>query len=203
MFKERARFYTKIQFASDLLLSCLAFPFAYFSRIYVVPLLPEGLGGFFNPLLLPFYDYLWMAGLGLVWWAIAAFSLGLYRISIRRFGWEKIRIIIESSILHWLFLGILSYALNLNISRPLITLFVVYQAGLLLFVRLVHMTGTRKKEASSPDGEFRNIVIVGSNARAHQMGELIARYSDWGFRILGYVDIEAQESVPRNGDVLG
>ena len=41
MFKERARFYSKVQFAIDLLLSCLAFPLAYFSRVNITGPLPD------------------------------------------------------------------------------------------------------------------------------------------------------------------
>ena len=132
-----------------------------------------------------------------------AFSLGLYRITIRRLGWEKVRIIIESSILLWLFLGILSYALKLDISRPLITLFVFYHAGFLLSIRLVQAIKARRVKGFAPDGSDRNIVIIGSNARAHQMGELIERYASWGLRILGYVDTKRDASVPATGDVLG
>ncbi|MEJ2112111.1 MAG: hypothetical protein P8Z37_19850, partial [Acidobacteriota bacterium] len=203
MFIERAKFYSRVQFVTDLLLSGIAFAFAYLSRYYIADLLPSNINHLFNPLLLPFYDYLWMVGLGILWWAVIAISLGLYRISMRRLGWEKIRIIIESSILLWLFLGILSYALHLNVSRPLMALFVLYQAGMLLSVRLLLAIKVRRGDGGSPNGEHRNIVIIGSNSRAHQMGELIAGYSDWGLNILGYVDLEAQQSVPPKGDILG
>lgn len=206
MFLERAKFYNRVQFVSDLLLTCIAFPLAYVSRTYISDishLLPSNLGRFFNPLLLPFYEYLWIIGLGILWWTITAFSLGLYRISIRRFGWEKVRIIIESSILLWLFIGILSYTLKQDISRPLIVLFVFYQAVLLLSSRLVQAVEARRGKGFPPDGECRNIVIIGSGSRAHQMGELIARYSDWGLQILGYVNMGTEEFSPSRDDVLG
>ena len=203
MFKDRARFYSKVQFATDFLLSCLAFPLAYSSRILLAELIPDDFEHLLNPLLLPFTDYLWMVALGVLFWAAAAYSLGLYRISIRRFGWEKVRIIIESSILLWIFLGVLSFALHLNISRPLVVFFVFYQTVLLLAVRLVQVIRARRGHGSSPDGEYRNIVVIGSDERARQMCELIALYSDWGLKILGYVDIHAKGSVPEDGDVLG
>jgi len=203
MFLERAKFYSRVQFVADLLLAYIAFPLAFFSRYLIADLLSPHFPELFNPLLMRFHEYLWMIGFGVVWWAIAAFSLGLYRISIRRLGWDKIRIIIESSILLWLFLGILSFALHLNISRPLITLFVFYHAGLMLSVRLVQAIKARRAKGFAPDGRDLNIVIIGSNARAHQMGELIERYDSWGLRILGYVDTKKDESVPATGDVLG
>jgi len=203
MFLEQARFYRRLQFIADLLLSCCAFPLAYVSRIHMADLFPDSISRMFYPLLLPMHEYIWMIGLGMLWWTISVFSLGLYRISIHKLGWSRIRIIIESSILLWLFLGILSYALHLEISRPLIALFVVYQAVLLLTVRLLQFVNAKRSTGESPNGDHRNIVIIGSNTRARQMGDLIARYSDWGLRILGYVDTGTRESLPPGGDVLG
>ena len=203
MFLEQARFYNRVQFVSDLLLTCLAFLLAYLSRFYISNLLPADLRRLFNPLILPIQEYLWMIGLGVVWWIIAAYSLGLYRISIRRYSWERVRIVIESSILLWLFLGILSYALKLDISRPLISLFVLYQALLLLSIRLAQVIKARKGKEYSRHGDGRNIVIIGSSARAYQMGEMIARYSDWGLQIVGYVDTMTDGSSVPTGDLLG
>ncbi len=203
MFLERARFYSRLQFITDLLLSCCAFPLAYFTRIHMADLFPEEIRQLFNPLLLPIHEYLWMVGLGVLWWMVSAFSLGLYRISIRKLGWGKVRIIIESSILLWLFLGILSYALHLEISRPLISVFVIYQAALLLFARLLLAVNARRQVRESPNGYHRNIVIIGSIPRARQMGELIKRYSEWGYRILGYVDAGIEESIEPSGNILG
>jgi len=71
-------------------------------------------------------------------------SLGLYRISMQRSGLEKIRIVVESSVLLGLFLGFFSFALKLDLSRPLIALFVIYQALFLTVIRLLvlfHFTG--------------------------------------------------------------
>ncbi len=203
MFLERARIYLRLQFITDLLLTCVAFLLAYYSRIYMTDLFPEEISRMFNPLLLPRHEYYWMIGLGILWWTISAFSLGLYRISIRKMEWTKVRILIECSILLWLFLGILSYALVLEISRPLISLFVVYQAAMLIFIRLVQTVKVKRRVGESSSGDQRNIVIIGSNGRARQMGDLIARYSDWGLRILGYINTDSRESTPPNGDVLG
>ena len=76
MFLERARFYSRLQFITDLLLSCCAFPLAYFTRIHMADLFPEEIRQLFNPLLLPIHEYLWMVGLGVLWWMVSAFSLG-------------------------------------------------------------------------------------------------------------------------------
>jgi len=203
MFRERARFYNRIQFFADLLLTCAAFPLAYFSRLHLSRALPQDLDRLLNPELLPVAGYLWIVILAAGCWSAAAYSLGLYRISIRRSGWEKVRIALESSLILWLFLGFLSFALKLNLSRPLIGFFVFYQAALLVLARFLVFMHAKRKGLFFPSKHFRNIVILGTGAKAREMGDLISRYSDWGFRILGYVDVSSAGTVKPEGDILG
>jgi exopolysaccharide biosynthesis polyprenyl glycosylphosphotransferase len=189
MFREHAKLFTVVQFAIDLLLSCAAFPLAYSTRVLLGRVIPGDLGSLFNPELYPVSGYLWVVALAIGWWAMAAFSLGLYRISIRRSDWEKIRVVVEASILMGLFLGFLSFALKLDLSRPLIGLFIIYQAILLSVARLAVAIHGRMRLHSH---EHRNILIVGGGAKAQAMGDLISRYSDWGLKILGYVEPNGQ-----------
>ena len=203
MLRERAKFLTILQSQSDLLLSIAAFPLAYLTRLHLQRILPDELERLLNPALLPLKDYLWMVFLALPLWAIAAYSLGLYRLSIRRSDWEKIRIVLESAVLLGLFLGFLSFALRLNTSRPLIFLFVFYQALLVTLSRL--FLSLRGRWRSNPSADQRNILIVGSGAKAYEMGELISRYFEWGLRILGYVaaDADGARELSKRVDVLG
>jgi exopolysaccharide biosynthesis polyprenyl glycosylphosphotransferase len=198
MFRERAKLFNRLQLIADLLITCAAFPLAYGSRIRLSGILPVELNRLLNPELFPLASYFWIIGLAIVCWAAAASSLGLYRISIRRSGWGKIRIALESSIILWLFLGFLSFALKLDLSRPLIALFVFYQAVLLTVSRLVVIF--RRSHAVQSSKHCRNILIIGTMEKARKMGRLISRYSDWGFRILGYVDVNGS---PLEKDVLG
>jgi FlaA1/EpsC-like NDP-sugar epimerase len=203
MFRERAKLFNRLQFLTDILLTCAAFPLAYWSRIHLANALPPHLDTLLNPELHPINAYFWSMGLSVICWAAAATSLGLYRITIRRSGWEKVRIVIESSILLGLFLGFLSFALKLDLSRPLIALFGLYQALMLVMVRwLVHLH-TKRKQLRFPSKHIRNIVIVGTSPKARKMGALVSRYSDWGLRILGYVDVKDTEKVKPEGDILG
>ncbi len=203
MLRERAKFFTILQFVTDLFLSMLAFPLAYLTRLNLGKVFPQEWDRLLNPVLLPFKDYLWMVFLSLPLWAIAAYSLGLYRLSIRRSDWEKIRLVLESSVLLGLFLGFLSFALRLSLSRPLIFLFVSYQAVLLTLARTC--VRLRSTGHSHPSVSQRNILIVGASAKAHQMGELISQYSEWGLRILGYVAAHGDGSreLSQKVDILG
>jgi exopolysaccharide biosynthesis polyprenyl glycosylphosphotransferase len=203
MFRERAKLYNRLQFIADLLLTCAAFPLAYWSRTHLAQALPSDIVRFLNPELLPLHQYLWIIGVAVIGWAAAASSLGLYRISMQRSGWEKVRIVLESSILLWLCLGFLSFALKLDLSRPLIALFVFYQALILTACRLLVLFESRSKKPLSSSKHCRNILIVGTNGKARKMGDVISRYSDWGFRILGYIDAGTEQAIEPGGDVLG
>jgi exopolysaccharide biosynthesis polyprenyl glycosylphosphotransferase len=203
MFRERARLFNRLQFVADIVLTCAAFPLAYWSRIHLSKALPSILDSFLNPVLLPMSQYFWMIGLATGCWAAAASSLGLYRISIQRSGWEKVRTVLESSVLLWLFLGFLSFALKLDLSRPLIALFIFYQALLLTLVRLLVLLQIKSTNLVFSSRHSRNILIIGTRAKARKMGNLISRYSDWGLRIVGYVDVDEGPAVESQGDILG
>jgi exopolysaccharide biosynthesis polyprenyl glycosylphosphotransferase len=203
MFRERAKLFNRLQFIVDILLTFAAFPLAYWSRIHLSKVLPSNMDALLNPLLLPMNQYFWIVGLAICCWAATAFSLGLYRISIRRSGWKKVRIVLESSILLWLFLGFLSFALRLNLSRPLTVLFVFYQALSLTVIRLLVLFQEKRKSLFFSQQGGQNILIIGTSAKARKMGNLISRYSDWGLRILGYVNAAPGSNFKPQGDVLG
>lgn len=186
MFRERARLFTILQFCTDLVLSCLAFPLAYWTRLRLDRVLPAGLAPMLNPELYPIGDYLWLAASAVAWWAASASALGLYRLGWKRCDWAKLRIVLESSVLMGLFLGFLSFALKLVMSRPLIALFALYQAALLCLARgAVGLQGACRT-GSPADG--RNIVIIGTGPKAREMARLIERYAEWGLRVLGFVE---------------
>jgi exopolysaccharide biosynthesis polyprenyl glycosylphosphotransferase len=203
MFREHARLFVALQFMADIALSFLAFPLAYFSRTRLDRIIPAELDRLLNPELYPLGAYFWMISLAIAWWAIVAFSLGLYRISIRKTSLEKSKIVLESSVLLGLFLGFLSFALKLDLSRPLIALFMVYQAILLSSVRVATAIRSQRKSRGNTAVSRRNVLILGDSVRAREMGEVIARYSDWGLRILGYVETKPASSNEGSGDVLG
>ncbi len=203
MFRERAKLFNRLQLAADILLTWAVFPLAYATRLSLSEILPADLDAMLNPSLLPFSQYLWIVVLATGCWIAAACSLGLYKISIRRSDLEKVRIVLESSIILWLFLGFLSFALRLNLSRPLIVFFVFYQAVILTVTRLLLALQAKRKRASPSPKHSRNIVMIGMRSKSREMGDLISRYSDWGLRILGYIDLDEKPGTPPTPDVLG
>jgi exopolysaccharide biosynthesis polyprenyl glycosylphosphotransferase len=201
MFREHARLFAILQFISDILLTCAAFALAYWTRLHIDVLTPEPLRRFLNPELLPILDYGWLVGLAILWWTAVAWSLGLYRLSIRRSGWKKLRIIGESAILLGLFLGFLSFAVKLDLSRPLTGLFVAYQAGLLSLARAA--VGVRARLFRHPSQGRRNILIVGTGEKAGDMGRVVERYSEWGLDLLGYIARDGETAAAPGMKVLG
>ncbi len=199
MFREHAKLFTKLQFISDLILSAIAFPLAYVTRIQLGKLGWDPVG-MLNPELHSLVHYLPYVAGAIAWWVTSALMLGLYRISIRRSDLEKVKVVLESSILLALFLGFLSFALKLDLSRPLIAFFAAYQALLLLCARMIVMIRSRLAHATAAR---RHILIVGNSDKARQMGELIGRYRDWGLRILGYVTANGKGDARRTDQVLG
>jgi exopolysaccharide biosynthesis polyprenyl glycosylphosphotransferase len=201
MFRERAKLFNRLIFIIDLLVTCLAFHLAYWSRTHLSLFIPTNLK--LNPYLLLESQYFPVVGLAIVWWAAVSSSLGLYRISTQRSGWEKVWIAFNSSIMLGLFLSVLSYALKLDLSRSLMALFVSYQLLGLTIIRLLVLVQTKGKAQVFSAKYCRNIVIVGTGSKARRMGELISDYSDWGLQVIGYVDADINRSVQPHGNVLG
>ncbi|MBZ5495127.1 MAG: sugar transferase [Acidobacteriia bacterium] len=201
MFREHARLSAILQFAADVILTCLAFLFAYWVRIHLESITPDPLLPLLNPALYPLSYYWKYVGPAVVGWAIMASILGLYRLSIRRSDWEKIRIIFESAVLMGLFLGFLSYAVKLDLSRPLMALFVFSQICFLTLVRMAITLHYRRRRL--PAQSRRNILIIGSGDKASEMGRLVSRYSDWGLKILGYIERDRGDHVSPGVEVLG
>ncbi len=201
MFREHARLVTLLQFLSDIVLTCLAFAVAYWARLHVEVVTPASIAYLLNPELHPLFAYWWVVALSTAWWAAIATSLGLYRLTIRRSDWERIWTILESSVLLGLFLGFLSFAMKLDLSRPLTALFVVAQA-ILLSVPRVFVTLKRRRQRY-PAQSRRSILIIGSGDKAKEMGDLISRYSDWGLKILGYIERDREGYVSPGLKILG
>ena len=83
MLRARANLFYKLLFLVDLLMTCAAFPLAYWSRNNLSRVLPSDWEYLLNPYLHPIEHYFWIIGAAIVWWAVSAFFLGLYRITMK------------------------------------------------------------------------------------------------------------------------
>jgi exopolysaccharide biosynthesis polyprenyl glycosylphosphotransferase len=82
----------------------------------------------------------------------------------------------------------------------LTAIFVFSQTFMLTGARLtVALQGRRRSSVHSR----RNILIVGCGEKARDMGSLVARYSDWGLNILGYIERNCEDPAIPGLKILG
>jgi exopolysaccharide biosynthesis polyprenyl glycosylphosphotransferase len=83
------------------------------------------------------------------------------------------------------------YALRLDLSRPFVILFAVYAWILLCLFRLTaaRSVGAIRREF----GTSHYVMVVGSTERAHKLGADLEQSSDYGIRLVGFLDDAAGE----------
>lgn len=177
MLKEYASIFRRMMIFADLCLGIAAFYVAYFIR--------GSMGALF-----PLYIYVAVLPMFIVIWGGLLYFLGIYE-SLRTKQFSAIFISIwTSAILGIVFFGSLAYILKIqNISRLLIILMffiaaiftIIEKIAIILFIR-----NMRKKGYN-----FRNILIVGTGKRAQNFVDLVNKHSEWGFKIIGFLDMDA------------
>jgi exopolysaccharide biosynthesis polyprenyl glycosylphosphotransferase len=203
MFRKRAQICKIIQLLVDIAATGAAFALAYWTRLHLDDIPHAAWNRLLNPELHPITFYLPILILATFCWIMVASTLGLYRITLERSTWKNIGIVIESSIIMGLFLGFLSFSLKLDLSRPLFGAFIFYQALFIIIPRLFFHEYARRRSHDCSCNDVRNILIIGTNKRARKMGGLISRYSNWGFRIMGYVANQPGPNTREEGDIIG
>jgi exopolysaccharide biosynthesis polyprenyl glycosylphosphotransferase len=78
------------------------------------------------------------------------------------------------------------YVLRLDLSRTFVALFAVYAWILLCLFRLnaARVIGAVRREF----GTAHFVMVVGSTERAHQLGRALEQSSDYGIRLMGFLD---------------
>jgi len=141
----------------------------------------------------PISDYLWILILSLPVSSLSLYVFGFYRtrraISRRR---DTGRLLVTAAICVVAVTAAI-FALKLpHISRLLVGLFGVFLFLLLLFEKLLllQITGYYHRRAKN----FRNVVVLGSDRMAHQVLELLREREEEGYRVLGVVIDQAEET---------
>lgn len=94
--------------------------------------------------------------------------------------------VIESIILSGIILSAFIFLLKISVKRNLIIYFLVINILLLIIHR---MTVKHVLQAIRRKGyNYRNFLIVGTGKRAQAFTKIISEHSEWGFRIIGFVD---------------
>lgn len=83
-------------------------------------------------------------------------------------------------------LVVTQYALRLDLSRSFVAIFAVYAWVFLCLFRInaAHLIGSIRREF----GTAHFVMVVGSNESAHRLGEALEQSSDYGIRLVGFLD---------------
>ncbi len=159
---------------ADAMVAAAAFVVAYLLRDKIQDIYP--LEAYLK--LLPFFILIWVGFFT---------ALGMYNSFRIKPISDVISIIFETSMFGFVIFGSVLYVLKLHeISRALV--FMIFASAVIFFivekVALVKSFRFVRKRGYNT----RNILIVGTNRRALQFAEVVERHSEWGFRVLGFLD---------------
>lgn len=195
MLRESAKLVAYRRLVWDSLLTSLAFLAAHQLRSHG---LPQLLPSLFPTGLYPLRQYLPLLALALPLWA--GFSLAFpgtlpgRRVSLAR----EVAAVWGTVGMGVLALAALGYLFRLHfVSRPFVVLFGLSAGVLLSASRLLERkTSLGKKLLAAPE---RVVVIVGTTPQAAKLGRTLQEHQAWGFRLLGFVGMEAKAKSPLAG----
>lgn len=185
MFRHHYRLYTRILFAADLAVAFAALYFSYHARFYLVRFSPLEVSQFFHADLLPFSAYLsYLVLLSPVWILMLMATQGYTNLLSRPLSRQAARVL-NFVVLMGILIGFINYSLMLEISRPVFFGFLSLTAVGLIFNRL----GVRWVLLTRNLNEYSRIriLIVGTDARAREIGRTLEESKMWGTHVAGYV----------------
>lgn len=202
MLKEHARGLAVSIFLLDLALVALAFVGAWWLRDTVLPLAAPGS---FPVSLYPLDEYLPLLPLALGIWGgllLASQRYASHRtVPLLEEAWEVLRVSGTALVIF----ALMVFALRLDeavldqdrISRAWILIFALLACALLVTEKLALRLTARYARARGFN--YRSIVIVGTGPEAIEIARAVQDHRWWGFRILGFVGIDAPVPGARPG----
>jgi exopolysaccharide biosynthesis polyprenyl glycosylphosphotransferase len=201
MFHRRYQTYAKLMLSADIAAGLLALFLSYHFRRYLVLLAPDEWSDRFNPLLLPFSDYLVFFLAFLPCWVLLLATTQRYpqllEVSLKQQFLRVVQFVFAAAFAA----GFLSYTFKLLVSRPVLLSLLILTGTLQCLIRLGFYWLLRSRNILSHN--LVNIVIVGANGRAEAMAQLMGKLRAWGYRVQGYVSTRPDEPeltrIPRLG----
>jgi len=195
MLRQQTKRYVIIQILIDSLAIVSSFFIAYIIRqsdLFRTISLAEG----------PLFEsgvYLWMLVIAVPLWLLLMKEYKAYEPQHTVSSFDVVWIIFKTVIVGMLTLGTMIYFLRyIHISRLFVLLFGFVNFIVLGGVRLTYkhiLKILRRKGFNS-----RTILVVGTGRRARDFSKIILSHSEWGLRILGYVDDDPTE---QDREILG
>jgi exopolysaccharide biosynthesis polyprenyl glycosylphosphotransferase len=198
MLRQRARLVAFSVFSLDLVLVAAAFLLAHAARSQGPRVLGIRLDG---PALYPLERYLPLLPLALAIWGVLLWSSGRYRSHRRVTLVEEASGVVSVTATATALFALAVWVFRLDerllgsdrISRGWIATFAVLAAALVLAEKLTLRLTARRVRASGLN--FRTVVMVGTGATAAAIGEALREHRWWGYRVLGFVEVEDSEPV--------
>jgi exopolysaccharide biosynthesis polyprenyl glycosylphosphotransferase len=185
MLKEYTAILRRFLIGSDWIIIVAAFAVCYYLR------------GYLPGEDLPFAQYLWVLGFVSLAWVGLMYYFGMYRSFRTKDVSEVLYVIFKAGFFTLLPLsGLIYFSREVHVSRAFISLYFITGTFLLSLEKLVVIALFRQVRRKGYN--YRNIIIVGTNARALELLSLVRTHGEWGFRVLGFVD----EDVSRVGSQI-
>ncbi len=193
MFGQQNRVFSKILLAGDVSAALVALALSYWLRT-LVWIFPVGITRHFNPILLPFPEYLFYFLAFLPIWAVLLFWTQRYGEVFHLSAALQASRVLQSVVAIGFLLGFFIFTFKLEISRPVFFGFlalVVLGMGLNRFV----LEWILRSRNINPHNQT-NILIVGTTAHARKVAEKLGEYERWGVRVIGHLSANGEEKAP-------
>jgi len=188
--------YSKLLVLGDVLTGFVSLIIGYYSRDYLVLMAPEEWAVRFNPLLLPLGDYLFYLLAALPAWLALLISTQRYSHIFRLPLLTQFFHVAQFAVSAGLLVGFFSYAFKLEVSRPIVLVFLLVFGLLLYLNRVVSHWILRSRNFN--EHNHVKILIVGENGRAQAVAERLEAFRMWGYHVVGYLN-----SSPEQPDLPG
>ena len=201
MFDRQYRLYSRILFAADVVAVLPALYVAYHLRHQLARLAPARLTDQFHPLLLPFQDYLEYVLIFLPIWLVALHLTQRYEDLLRQSLARQVSRIAYFLVISGSLMGLATYALRLEVSRPVFFSFFAAMFVLLPVNRVILYWVLRSRNISQ-HSQVR-IMIVGARERAMRIGRMLEGARKWGYLVVGYIDVDGEDDVGGSEGAVG
>ena len=201
VFDRQYRVYSHLLLVADVAVGVPALFLAYFLRSHAGELIPSGLGGLFNPELLPFRQYLlYFLALLPLWVLLLLITQRYFELVYLPLRQQFIRAL-HFALAAGVVTGFFTFALNLVVSRPIFFGFVLICSSLVALNRVLIQWVLRSRNIN--EHNQIKIVVVGTDSRSTRVGEVLENSQKYGYHVVGHVSCGAESVADSSLNLLG
>ncbi len=200
MFGRHSRVYSRILLAADIGAGIATLFLAYSLRS-LIHFFPLELSRHFNPELLPFREYLFYFLVFLPVWTALLLMTQRYDEVLHLSFFKQASRLAQFALSAGFLMGFLSYTFQLEVSRPILFMFLAASILLLPLNRALLHWVLRSRNIN--EHNQINILIVGTSPRARRLGRRLEQFRRWGFQVIGHLSTSPQRKHVKGLHVLG